>query len=168
VKVDLRSLRSIQDYWWQFWRVVNAIEHSEPAFQAILTMGKTLLTDPSVTSTGTAQIRASIAHDLAGFKANGQMATGLSMDCIWQKFKPDTVSTYDRLQALLTLIGLADQFDNIVWQLEAPIEALASLRESIGDAVDEATKSDASVEPLIEVGQMGCAIIEKCLRVHRN
>lgn len=114
-------------------------------------MGKTLMTDLSEASAGTSAIRASITQNLAGFKTNGQLTTGLSMDCIWQNFKPDTVSSYDRLQVLLRLTDLADHFGSIVWRLEAPIEELAFLHRSIGDAVDEATSSDALVEPLIKV-----------------
>lgn len=92
-----------------------------------------------------------ITKSFEGFKNTAQLKTGLSMEQMWQRFKPDVPTSYNISQGLSRLHNIADRFDAVVWRVDATLSNLAPLCRSISDAIRDAKLNTVMIEPLIEV-----------------
>jgi midasin len=84
----------------------------------------------------------------ASFRDNS-LSTGVHMDDLWQHLRPPTAPTIDRLNTLLHLESLADQFDEAIFRAKAPLEQLAQVRDTFRSAIRTVVESEADATALI-------------------
>ena len=113
----------------------------ESAFQVYLKMGKSLVVSCQKIENlrGLGRL---LDLNLSRFNASWSLSTGISMEFLWEVFKPRTAKNIFHLQRLLHIENLADRFDRILWRAQAPIETLAELRQSLVSAYLESEPID--------------------------
>lgn len=82
---------------------------------------------------------------------SAQLKTGLSMERLWSQFRPATLSTLERLREVQNLENVANQFDEVVWKLKAPLQELRATRKSIAGAITLARHHDVDIAELHQV-----------------
>lgn len=148
---SILSVRKIQDLWWHLHEAVTATDFSEAQFQAVLSIARVILEDCDNHGEGNLALWPAITKSFEGFKNTAQLKSGLSMEQMWQRFKPDVPTSYDISRGLSHLYSIADRFDAVVWRVEATLSDLALLYRSISDAIRDAKLNTVTIEPLIEV-----------------
>ena len=95
--------------------------------------------------------------NLGRFNTSWSLSTGLSMENLWETFKPRTAKDLPHLERLLRVEKLADKIDRLPWHTEAPVETLIKLRESIGSAYTKLEQVDDQVN--IDLKVVRCVLI---------
>ncbi len=72
-----------------------------------------------------------LAIGLDFFDSSWKLSTGLSMERLWNAYRPQTPPTLQQLSASLKLEELADRFDALLWRSQVPVTQLSSIRKSI-------------------------------------
>lgn len=106
----------------------------------------------STPNTSMPQLFDQIQKQFEGFHRQTKITTGLSMETIWNVCHPPIVPTIKHLEDLWQLEAIANQFDELVWTMQAPLADLSTLRQSIADAFELARQQEVDVQALTKVG----------------
>lgn len=68
---------------------------------------------------------------------------GPSIVALWSALRPETARTFSRLESIIELEQLADNFDAYAWTFKAPSEQLVQLRKTIRAALEDAKLYDS-------------------------
>ncbi|OJD30296.1 midasin [Diplodia corticola] len=161
----LSSIKPIRQFWFDLSNLTNAMVVEDAVFQVCLAIGHQVFSQLlSIQEPRLAGLQEKLAKSLASLKLESQLSTGLSMELLWNRFKPHTPSTYDGLLKLLQLEALADRLDASVWLTDAPLADLARVRSTLAGAMQIARTQNVEVGELI--GELEVAIddVEKGVR----
>lgn len=147
----LSSIKPIRQFWFDLFTLTDATDVEDAAFQVYLAIGheafaafQSTAVPPSIT------LQDKLSKSLDSLKLDSQLSTGLSMELLWQRFKPKTPATYSGLLNLLKLESLADRFDGSVWLADAPLADLARVRAALANAMEMARSRDVEADELIQ------------------
>ncbi|KAK4106817.1 midasin [Parathielavia hyrcaniae] len=142
-------LRRLMLFWKRTFASLVAASFEEARFQAHLTQGLNLLQhsmsalqepgDQSLLST----LLGFLERDfVVGFK----LSSGLSMELLWRRLRPDPISDVQTLEQALELERLADRFDSLRWRVDVNISTLRTIQDSMARvyAVIRTGKGDAA------------------------
>jgi midasin len=145
------KLLPIITFWWNLFQLVSQNPLDEAVFQVYLNVGQRMLKSGSVHTESSTQMMKHIAKQFEGFHAQTKMTSGLSMELIWNLCRPSVMPTMQRLEKLWQLEQIAEQFDAVVWLMQAPVAELSAVRSSIVQAIALARRQDVDVESLHKV-----------------
>ncbi|KAJ9639422.1 AAA ATPase midasin [Coniosporium tulheliwenetii] len=148
-EVPVALLRRVRAYWWNFLALVHASSFDEAVFQVYLTLGQEALSSFEPTTPSSDSLLRALKKAIASFSASTKLTTGLSMQWMWDKFRPQVPADYGRLQVLLRLEGLADRFDESTWKVKAPLSELCRIREAFSDAINLVLTEGVDAEGLV-------------------
>lgn len=141
----------VRAYWWNFLALVHAPSFDEAVFQVYLTLGQEALSSFEPTMPSSGSLLRALKGAVASFSASTKLTTGLSMERIWKKFRPQVPADYGRLQVLLRLEGLADRFDEDTWKFKASLSELCRIRNALSDAINLVLTEGVDAEGLLNV-----------------
>ncbi|KAK8152780.1 hypothetical protein BC567DRAFT_187327 [Phyllosticta citribraziliensis] len=145
----LESIKVVCQFWNDLYRLTNTAAVDEAVFQVYLAIGQECLQSFQCLSSQSEHLLEALQNAFHGLKMESQLRTGLSMEVLWQRFKPHTPPTYDGLLGLLKLEGLADRFDEAVWKVDVPLAELARVRMSLSSALELVSTRSVPAEELV-------------------
>jgi len=148
----MSNLSYFDTFWWNMFDLVSSSTFNEAIFQVYLSIGQRMLSNSTTKATGF-QLFTHINRQFEGFHAQTKMLTGLSMETIWNICHPPIVPTLKQLEEIWELERIADQFDELVWKMKAPIADLHTLRGSILKAFELARQQEVDIQALTKVSQ---------------
>ncbi|KAK8172473.1 LOW QUALITY PROTEIN: hypothetical protein BKA80DRAFT_318585 [Phyllosticta citrichinensis] len=157
----LDSIKIVRQFWHDLYRLTNTAAVDEAVFQVYLAIGQECLQSFQCASSQSEQLLEALQNAFHGLKMESQLRTGLSMEVLWQRFKPHTPPTYDGLLGLLKLEGLADRFDDAVWRVDVPLAELARVRMSLSSALELVSTRSVPAEDLVADLEMAIDELEK-------
>lgn len=142
-------LRRLLLFWKRTFESLIAASFEEARFQAHLTQGSNLLLQ------GMSVLQEASDHKLLStllgflerdFVVGFKLSTGLSMEVLWQRLRPDPIADPQTLAQVIEMERLADRFDSLRWQTDADISTLRSIQDSMARvyAVIRTGKGDAA------------------------
>ncbi|KAI9827912.1 MAG: hypothetical protein M1819_006855 [Sarea resinae] len=149
ISISPQHLKEVTDYWWDIFHLVQSTEFEESVFQVHLSIGRSIVASYTVADEPSRSLTEGIATCLDAFTQMWQLSSGLSMERLWMKLRPETCSSMKQLQTLLRLEQLADRFDDMVWKVKVPLANLSNIRHSVGNAVADVLLRGASGEQLL-------------------
>jgi len=151
-QITTTSLAAFTSFWWNMFDLVSSNTFSEAIFQVYLAIGQRMISASAIDAT-TLQLFDHINREFEGFHPQTKMLTGLSMEIIWNICHPPIVPTMKQLQEIWQLERIANQFDELVWTMKAPVADLNTLRRSISKAFELAREQEVDVQALTKVSQ---------------
>lgn len=109
----------------------------EAVLSVYILSGRTMLAKAGKHEGILLQLLQKLNDGLSQFSDARTLSSGISMEPLWNKFRPPTPSTFEQLSIYLRMEQLADRFDNLVWRTQVPVEQLSGIRTSIAGALHE-------------------------------
>lgn len=128
------ALRAVVSFCWDIFRATEVKQVDEGEFQIYLQVGRNLCTSLVRSLPSLAQLGHSLSRSLDRFKAGWALTTGLSMERLWDSWRPATPVTQAELQSLLDLEAAASKFTDLAVKSRLELTRLAQVRESLIDA----------------------------------
>lgn len=119
------------------------LEFDEGAFQVYLAIGKSIVAQGDGSTEETKTLTKKLGSMLSLFNAAWQMSTGLSMEILWNMFKPSTAKSTAELDTRIRAEKLAERFDALKWGIGISIRDLDLVRHSIVRMYNTITSIDA-------------------------
>ncbi|RFU29962.1 hypothetical protein B7463_g6350, partial [Scytalidium lignicola] len=141
-------------YWWDTFRLVTAPKFEEATFQAHLTIGENLLNyissqyhhDPAQGS-----LVVSFSDALrTDFQSGFNLRTGLSMETLWNKFRPLVPSKTTTIEILSQMEALAIRLDKLKWKTAISLPEIGSIMLSLLRAYYSILSADVNGSVLIK------------------
>lgn len=121
-------LKSILQFCWDIFRISQLKHMDEAGFQAYVQIGRGLLSHSNDTAP---DLISGISQLLDTFRAGWILTTGLSMQRMWDKWRPATPSNLERLHLLSRLREVCTQFDQVFLETQLSHSHLGRLRRSL-------------------------------------
>ncbi|KAK4443930.1 hypothetical protein QBC34DRAFT_476083 [Podospora aff. communis PSN243] len=138
-------MRRLLLFWKRTFESLITIPFEEARFQAHLTLGASFLQValPSGPQKMLQTIGGYLERDfVVGFK----LSTGLSMEALWNRLRPDPVPNQETLAQVVEMEKLAGQFDELRWRADVNVSTLRTVQDTMARAyaVIRTGKSDAA------------------------
>lgn len=117
-------------------------DFDEGVFQVHLAIGRSIAAHGDNNSEAARNISGMLNSMLDLFNAAWKLSSGLSMEIIWQNFRPITAKNILQLNTCLLVEELAERFDALKWGAGASFRDLDLLRRSIVRMYDTISPSD--------------------------
>lgn len=117
-------------------------DFDEGVFQVHLAIGRSIAAHGDNNSEAARNISGVLNSMLDLFNAAWKLSSGLSMEIIWQNFRPITAKNILQLDTCLLVEELAERFDALKWGAGATFRDLDLLRRSIVRMYDTISPSD--------------------------
>ncbi|QDS74739.1 hypothetical protein FKW77_000992 [Venturia effusa] len=144
-----QDVKAMQRIWWTFFYLVQSIDLDDTVYHVHVSLAQGDLSRLKETCQDSEEF---LDHQLDLLKRMNEataLTTGKSMELIWKHFRPQTVTSMERLTSLLSLEALAQKFDNQIFPLKASIAELCKLRDVFSEAIHMAIEEDAEIDDLI-------------------
>ncbi|KAK8238602.1 hypothetical protein HDK90DRAFT_533293 [Phyllosticta capitalensis] len=145
----MASTKAVRQFWNDLFSLTNTSAVDEAVFQVYLAIGQECIQSFQCGSKQSEQLRDALQIAFQGLKMESQLRSGLGMEVLWRRFKPQTPPAYDGLLGLLKLESLADRFDQAVWKVDVPLTELARVRMSLSSALELVSTRDVPAESLV-------------------
>ncbi|KAK3943064.1 hypothetical protein QBC46DRAFT_282877 [Diplogelasinospora grovesii] len=164
------ALRRLMHFWKRTFASLTMTNFEEARFQAHLTQGSKLMqhfrsTLPEGHQALVSMILQYLERDfVVGFK----LSTGLSMEDLWQRLRPEPIQDLQRLGQIIEMERLADRFDTLRWKAEATIPNLRTIQDSMAMAytVIRHGKGDVDAAGLLKDLQSEISSLESRIGQH--
>lgn len=123
----------------------------EGVFQVHLAIGRSIAAHGDNNSEAAQKISGMLSSMLNLFNAAWKLSSGLSMELIWQNFRPMTAKNILQLNTCLIVEELAERFDALKWSAAASVRDLDLLRRSIVRMYDTISPADVDSGDQFEV-----------------
>ncbi|PWY71646.1 midasin [Aspergillus heteromorphus CBS 117.55] len=127
----VRALRAIVDFTTDVFKLTAATEVDQGEFQIYLQVGKELCASLFESWAPLKQLAFALSQALSRFQENWALTTGLSMQRLWESWRPATPSTQDQLRSLLELESIASDFTQIATKTHLGLSQLSQVRDSL-------------------------------------
>ncbi|KAF2086406.1 midasin [Saccharata proteae CBS 121410] len=159
----LLYLNRVCDYWWNIFALTDTQRLDDAVFHVYLNMGNEIIESfvgSDDTPAASKNLENALSASLNRIQIDNQLKTGLSMEILWNRFKPQTPSTYKSLLTLLELERLADRFDASVWLFDVPLAELARVRMALANTIELVSSRGIDAEALTQELQAAIAGLE--------
>ncbi|PWY89383.1 midasin [Aspergillus sclerotioniger CBS 115572] len=127
----VRALRAIVDFSSDVFTLTAANEVDRGEFQIYLQIGKELCASLLDSWAPLKQLALAFSRALDRFKENWSLTTGLSMQRLWESWRPATPSTQSQLTLLLELESVASEFTQVATKTHLDLSQLSQVRDSL-------------------------------------
>ncbi|KAK3301992.1 uncharacterized protein B0T15DRAFT_561457 [Chaetomium strumarium] len=128
-------LRRLLLFWKRTFEALVAASFDEARFQAHLTQGANLLRHSMSAlqeeDHGRALLSTLSAYLERDFVIGFKLSTGLSMEVLWRRLRPDPIPDLRTLQQVAEMERLADRFDALRWRVDAPLANLRAIQDAM-------------------------------------
>ncbi|PKY01381.1 AAA ATPase [Aspergillus campestris IBT 28561] len=129
----VHALRAVVNYCADVFRVSTSHAVDEGEFQIYLQTGRELCT--SFDSWDSLKpLALSLSQGLSRFQENWALKTGLSMQRLWETWRPATPATHDQLASVLDLEKVASEFTGVATKTHLDLSQLSKVRNSLIEA----------------------------------
>ena len=129
----VHALRAVVNYCADVFRVSTSHAVDEGEFQIYLQTGRELCI--SFDSWDSLKpLALSLSQGLSRFQENWALRTGLSMQRLWESWRPATPATHDQLASVLDLEKAASEFTGVATKTHLDLSQLSKVRNSLIEA----------------------------------
>lgn len=126
-------------------------DFDEGIFQVHLAIGRSIAANGDNNSETAQKISGMLSSMLNLFNAAWKLSSGLSMEPLWQNFKPVTAKNLLQLDMCLLVEELMEKFDALKWGAGVSFRDLDLLRRSIVRMYDAVSTTDIVSDDQIKV-----------------
>ena len=128
-------------------------------FAIILQTGNNLAKQLTQTDVPARELGARFGELLSGFNAVWKLSSGLSLERMWNVWRPATPNDLAKLAGLSEVESAASRFDSLIWRLQLPLSQITNVRASLLGA-QELVLSDDTINtvPIRELGERVTAL----------
>lgn len=142
-------LRRLLLFWKRTFESLIVTSFEEARFQAHLTQGSNLLLHnmSALQEADDHKLFSALSGFLErDFVVGFKLSTGLSMEVLWHKLRPDPIADLQTLEQATELERLADRFDSLRWRVGVSISTLRTIQDSMARvyAIIRTGKGDAA------------------------
>ncbi|GLA60542.1 hypothetical protein AtubIFM54640_001021 [Aspergillus tubingensis] len=127
----VRALRAIIDFIKDVLAMTAAHDLDQGEFQIYLQIGKELCASLVDTWAPLKKLAFAFSQALDRFQENWALTTGLSMQRLWESWRPVTPSTQSQLTSLLELESVASEFTQVATKTHLDLAQLSQVRNSL-------------------------------------
>ncbi|KAL1883672.1 AAA ATPase midasin [Paecilomyces lecythidis] len=128
------ALKCILHLCWDFFAATQVAELDDGEFQTYLQIAQGLASSLQNNGPLIRPISSILAQSISHFQAEWALTTGLSMQKMWDAWRPATPASEEQLQSLLDLEQVVSEFTAIAVKTRVPLSQLSKVRESLIDA----------------------------------
>ncbi|KAL1966096.1 hypothetical protein VTN77DRAFT_4844 [Rasamsonia byssochlamydoides] len=170
---SLSALRAISRFCWDIFAATQAREMDEGEFQTYLQIGQDIHSSALKQGSLLKPLASYFAQFLARFQSTWALTTGLSMQRIWDSWRPITCVDHDQLKCLVDLEEVVSEFTTVALQTRLDLAQLSRVRQSLIDAQNSVLRNGADGNLLVpglkqQVGELASAVdlYDSSLRPH--
>lgn len=97
------------------------------------------------------KLQVTIKEQFDRISSTASRTTGLSMERMWQVYKPTVPKTFAQLLGLQRLLSLAKNFGGLMWSIRAPVANIAAVQSLLRRAYIAVVFQDAEPAAPIHV-----------------
>ncbi|KAL2820361.1 hypothetical protein BJX63DRAFT_311719 [Aspergillus granulosus] len=127
-------LRAMINFCADILRVTASTEFEDGAFLIYLQLGKGICTSLAELGDGFISLTTAFSNALQRFHENWALTTGLSMQRLWESWRPVTASTQAQLASMLDLEKVASEFMQVATRTSLNLSQLSQVRNSLVEA----------------------------------
>ncbi|KAB8257115.1 hypothetical protein BDV32DRAFT_160729 [Aspergillus pseudonomiae] len=128
------ALRTVLNFCMDIFRLTAAKDIDEGEFQVYLQIGRELCAALSSSFDPLQQLAVALSQALSRFQESWALKTGLSMQRLWESWRPATPATGGQLKSILDLESVASEFTNIATKTHLDLSQLSQVRNSLVNA----------------------------------
>jgi midasin len=128
------ALRTVLSFCMDIFRLAAAREVDEGEFQVYLQIGRELCASLLDSLHPLQQLAVALSQALGRFQEGWALSTGLSMQRLWESWRPATPATESQLKSILDLERVAYEFTNIATKTHLDLSQLSQVRNSLINA----------------------------------
>ncbi|KAB8272790.1 hypothetical protein BDV30DRAFT_227173 [Aspergillus minisclerotigenes] len=128
------ALRTVLNFCMDIFRLTAARDIDEGEFQVYLQIGRELCAALSSSFEPLKQLAVALSQALSRFQESWALKTGLSMQRLWESWRPATPATGGQLKSILDLESVASEFTNIATKTHLDLSQLSQMRNSLVNA----------------------------------
>ena len=164
------NLKGIRTLFWALLHLAAGTGFDRATFQTYITMlNREISSDDVDIDRLSRDLHSNLSKELTAFGSSTRLTSGLSMERIWLRFKPNTPKTIQEYDTILALERLADRLDAAMWKSSLGIEDMARIRERFSSALAMVRSSDVDGEELVKAscfsGQLLVPLILILIRI---
>lgn len=149
---SLSALKAITRFCWDIFAATQAKDMDEGEFQTYLQIGQDIHSSALDQGPLLEPLASFFAQFLARFQSTWALTTGLSMQRIWDSWRPITCVDNDQLKCLIDLEGVVSHFATVALQARLDLGQLSRVRNSLIDAQNSVLRNGADGNVLVQVG----------------
>ncbi|KAK0646139.1 hypothetical protein B0T16DRAFT_352277 [Cercophora newfieldiana] len=142
------TMRRLLLFWKRTFESLIAVPFEEARFQAHLTLGASLLQmGLDKAGAGPQKMLSAINGYLdRDFVVGFKLSTGLSMEALWNRLRPDLIPDPEALSQVVEMEKLVDRFDELRWRADVNVSTLRTVQDTMARvyAVLRTGKGDAA------------------------
>lgn len=147
----IHALRAVINYLADIFRVTGAKHMDGGEFQVYLQIGRELCAALFNSWPLLKPLASALSQSLARFQAGWALTTGLSMQKLWDSWRPATPATKEQLGSLIELEEVAREFSDIAVKTRLELSQLSRVRNSLIDAQQSILLDGADGKLLVPV-----------------
>ncbi|KAL1843801.1 hypothetical protein VTJ49DRAFT_7511 [Mycothermus thermophilus] len=127
-------LRRLLLFWRRTFEALTGASFDEARFQAHLGQASNFLRQcvSALPEVGDQELASALAGFLErDFVVGFKLSTGLSMEVLWHRLRPDPIPDSETLEQVMEMERLADRFDALRWRVDVNISTLRSIQDSM-------------------------------------
>ncbi|KAF7587528.1 hypothetical protein BBP40_007087 [Aspergillus hancockii] len=144
------ALRTVLSFCMDIFRLASAREVDEGEFQVYLQIGRELCASLSGSFDSLQQLAVALSQALSRFQEGWALTTGLSMQRLWESWRPATPATENQLKSILDLERVASEFTKIATKTHLDLSKLSQVRNSLIKAQQSIVLHGADEGHLVE------------------
>lgn len=149
----VQFLRSILEFCWDMTGLTQSKVLDVGLFQTYLQVGQAI----SPTSSGgyppLEALKATWSRSQEAFGETWNLSTGLSMQRLWELWRPATPTDLEHLRSMIELEKIASRFDRIIFKARVPLSQLSQVRNSLLEAQSSMLVNSVNGELLVNVSR---------------
>lgn len=127
-------LRDVINLLADIFRVTETQRMDEGEFQVYLQLGRDLCASLGNSWPSMEPLASVLSESLARFQAGWALTTGLSMQRLWESWRPATPATQEQLKSFIELENVAREFSDVAVKTRLELSKLSRVRNSLIDA----------------------------------
>ncbi|KAJ5805247.1 Midasin [Penicillium riverlandense] len=135
---------------WDIFRATEVSQVDEGEFQVYLQIGRKVCAAILSTLPVLKPLELALSHALDRFQEGWALKTGLSMQRMWDAWRPVTPITQEKLQSLIELETTVFDFTTLALQMRIDLSQLSSIRNSLIDAQRFILLDGADADALVQ------------------
>ncbi|KAL4893065.1 AAA ATPase [Aspergillus ambiguus] len=128
------ALRAVLSFCADIFHLASSAEVNEGEFQVYLQIGRELCSSLMELWEPLQPLAMTLSQALGRFQESWALKTGLSMQKLWESWRPATPATQEQLKSILALEGVASEFTRIATRTHLDLAQLSKVRNSLINA----------------------------------
>lgn len=164
----VQFLRGILEFCWDVVRLTQCKTLDVGVFQTYLQIGQKISPTFEESYPPLEALKITLSRSLEGFGEMWNLTTGLSMQRLWDLWRPATPTDLEHLRSMIELETIASRFDRIIFKARVPLSQLSQMRNSLLEAQTSMLESSVDGERLVKVIILDPVIKQILMCFHRT